>query len=142
MRLEKLIEDLHTIPFLFVGPGLSSRYYHLPNWDDLLKQMVKSFHNNPLAYCSYENDASLKGNEYDVNPVIATHIEKDFNIEWFDNEEIRNLDECYMNKVINGCSPFKAELCNYIKNNSILDKSMIDEITLLQHIAKNSIAEL
>lgn len=140
MTLENLINEFQTIPFLFVGSGLSRRYYHLPNWTDLLKQMIKLFNDDPLAYRRYENNASFKNNEYGMNPAIASLIEEDFNKEWFDNEKIRNLDDCYMKKVLDGCSPFKAEMCYYLKYHSILDVSMKNEVTLFGNVAKKSIA--
>lgn len=103
-------------------------------------QMDKLFKIDPLAYRCYENNASLKKNEYGINPAIASLIEENFNKEWFDNEKIRNLDNYYMKKVLDGCSPFKAEMCYYLKCHSFIDVSMKNEVTLLGNVAKKSIA--
>lgn len=134
--LEQLIESLDTIPFLFVGSGLSRRYYNLPDWTELLKVMVAKLNKDSFAYRSYENRASFEDNQYGINPKIASLIEEDFNKEWFHNSEIRNLDETYMEKVEKGCSPFKAELSYYLKQKSVLCPDLKDEVTLLNNIAK------
>lgn len=46
----------------------------------------------------------------------------------------------YTEKVENGCSPFKAELSYYLKQKSVLCPELKDEVTLLNNIAKKSIA--
>ena len=51
--IEQLIESLDTIPFLFVGSGLSRRYYNLPDWTGLLKVMVDKLNQDSFAYRSY-----------------------------------------------------------------------------------------
>ena len=88
------------------------------------------------------NRASFEDNPYGINPKIASLIEEDFNKEWFHNPKIRNLDETYIEKVENGCSPFKAELSYYLKQKSVLSSDLKDEVTLLNNIAKKSIAEI
>lgn len=113
--IEELIDEFDTIPFLFVGSGLSRRYYNLPNWTGLLKEMVNKFNKDSLAYRAYEDCASFEDNPYGLNPKIASLIERDFNREWFKNPSIRNLDEEYTQKVKEGCSPFKAEVSYYLK---------------------------
>ena len=113
--IEQLIQNLDTIPFLFVGSGLSRRYYNLLDWTGLLKVMVDKLNQDSFAFRSYENRASFEINPYGINPKIASLIEEDFNKEWFRNPAIRNLDETYLEKVEKGCSPFKAEMSYYLK---------------------------
>ena len=140
MTIDELIDSLDTIPFLFIGSGFSKRYYNLPNWTELLKAMVKMFNDDVLAYRSYEDRASFDEQPFGINPKIASLIEKDFDREWFKNPEIRKVDEFYLKKVEEGCSPFKAEICNYIRQNSILLPDSKKEVTLLRNVAKKSIA--
>lgn len=81
--IEQLIESLDTIPFLFVGSGLSRRYYYLPDWIGLLKVMADKLKQDSFAYRSYEDRASFENSPYGINPKIASLIEEDFNKEWF-----------------------------------------------------------
>lgn len=140
ITLDELIEKFNTIPFLFIGSGLSRRYYNLPNWTSLLREMVNKFNQDPYAFRSYEDKASFTDNPYGLNPKIASFIEEDFNKEWFLNPNIRTLNKEYMQKVFDGCSPFKAEMAYYLKQKSILKSEFKDEVTLLNNIAKKSIA--
>ena len=140
ITLDELIEKFNTIPFLFIGSGLSRRYYNLPNWTNLLREMVNKFNQDPYAFRSYEDKASFTDNPYGLNPKIASFIEEDFNKEWFLNPNIRTLNKEYMQKVFDGCSPFKAEMAYYLKQKSILKSEFKDEVTLLNNIAKKSIA--
>ena len=108
--LEQLIKTLDTIPFLFVGSGLSRRYYNLPDWIGLLKVMADKLNQDSFTFRSYEDRASFEDHPYGINPKIASLIEEDFNKEWFRNPEIRSLDEVCTKKVEKGCSLFEAEL--------------------------------
>lgn len=140
MTIDELIDSLDTIPFLFIGSGFSKRYYNLPNWTELLKAMVKMFNDDALAYRSYEDRASFDEQPFGINPKIASLIEKDFNREWFKNPKIRKVDEFYLKKIEEGCPPFKAEICNFIKQNSNLLPDSKKEVALLRNVAKKSIA--
>lgn len=138
--IEELILQMDTIPFLFVGSGFSKRYFHLPDWVSLLKQMTNQINVDEFAYNVYEDEARSQINPYGINPAIATILEKDFNNRWFKDSTIRNLDEHYMSKVKDGCSPFKAEIAQYIMSHSTLDEHYRNEVKLLRNVSKKSIA--
>lgn len=86
--IDELIEGFTTIPFLFIGSGLSRRYYNLPNWTDLLKDMVFKFKSDEFAFISYVQEAKKYDNPYGRNPKIASLIENDFNELWFRDKKM------------------------------------------------------
>ena len=81
--IKEAIQTTGHHPFLFVGSGLSRRYYNLPDWIGLLKVMADKLKQDSFAYRSYEDRASFENSPYGINPKIAPLIEEDFNKEWF-----------------------------------------------------------
>lgn len=138
--IEELISQMDTIPFLFIGSGFSRRYYGLPDWNGLLKHMIKQICSDEFAFQSYVSKAKLKDKKYGLYPAIATVLEADFNKKWFEDPSIRCVDEYYMQKIKDGCSPFKAETAQFIKSNSVLKEIFRDEVKLFGHISKKSVA--
>lgn len=139
-KLNDMISSFETIPFLFIGSGFSKRYFGLPDWTSLLKHMVEQFNDDSFAYRAYEDKATFREHPYGLNPLIASFIEEDFNREWFKNEHIRRVDKEYTQKVLDGCSPFKAEMSYYLRENSKLKEEYKSEVSLLCKVAKKSIA--
>ena len=142
-NLKEIIDNFNTTPFLFVGSGITRRYYDLPSWKGLLEIFISRISNDDFAFASYENKAKeLIRNESELYPKIAELVEKDFNNLWFKNEKgIRSLDEYYSNKVKQeSVSPFKAEVAMYIKNNSNIIAVYKEEIKKLKKISVKSIS--
>ncbi len=142
-NLKEIIDSFNTTPFLFVGSGITRRYYGLPSWKGLLEIFINKISNDEFAFASYENKAKeLIKNENELYPKIAELIEKDFNNLWFRNDRnIRNLDQYYSNKVKQeSVSPFKAEVAMYIKNKSNISTEYIEEIEKLKKLSIRSIS--
>lgn len=142
-NLKEIIDSFTTTPFLFVGSGITRRYYNLPSWKGLLEIFINKISSDEFAFASYENRArELIENENALYPKIAELIETDFNDLWFKNKkDIRTLDKYYSDKVKNeSVSPFKAEIAMYIKNQSIIVPEYTEEIEKLKKLSIKSIS--
>lgn len=75
-----LIEVMECLPILFIGSGLSKRYFEAPNWDELLTIMADE---NPLSrqYAYYKQN-------YNENSTIGSQIAKEYsNWAWGEGKE-------------------------------------------------------
>lgn len=138
--LDDVVAKFNTTPFLFIGSGLTRRYYNLPDWESLLKIFAARINEDTFSYSYYKRQAEEMNCPVGLYPQIADLIEHDFNDLWFNQPSIRKLDEHYLNMVANGTSPFKAEIAMYIKHNSVIIPEYNTEINKLHEISKNSIS--
>ena len=140
MTLQDVVARFNTTPFLFVGSGMTRRYYGLPNWDNLLKHFAEKLDNSRFSYRAYKSQAEEREHSNGVLPMAATLIQHDFENEWYKREELRTLDEKGLLAVENGDSPFKAEVAAYIMKNSVINHDYDIEISKLKNISKQNIA--
>ena len=138
-ELISLVKSFSTTPFLFVGSGLSRRYYNLPDWEGLLKIFCNKVSDDSFSYAKYVNKAQTFDLPAGLLPKVAELIELDFNEKWFSDQNIRKLDDSLLDRVSKGTSPFKAEIAMYIKENSTPSPNLLEEIELLKTISKNHI---
>lgn len=140
MTIEDVINNFNTTPFLFIGSGMSRRYLNLPDWKGLLKHFAESISNDEFAYDSYENRAKTMECKLGIMPKVAELIQQDFDRKWFADEQIRTIDKGLVEEIHKGLSPFKAELAEYIKRQSIVNMDYHDEIDKLAEISEKNIA--
>ena len=57
MKIEDVIADFNTTPFLFIGSGMSRRYLNLPDWKGLLKHFAELISDDEFAYEAYVSKA-------------------------------------------------------------------------------------
>ena len=141
MDLNELVHEFSTTPFLFVGSGFSRRYYNLPDWKGLLSVFAQRLTDDEFSYNKYVAQAeALTVNRENLLPEIAALIMQDFDARWFSEAQFRRLSPHYLEFVRRGQSPFKAEIAQYIANNSSIVPEMKDELTLLKQISSKSLA--
>ena len=135
-ELNLFIKSLPTTPFLFVGSGLSRRYYNLPDWRSLLTHFIDIVTNNdPVGWAKYYQSCS------ENYAKIAEKLEIDFNERWFNDQSIRTLSPKLLNKVIEeNCSPFKAEIASYLMSTASLNPKYEKEIEDLKNLTTRNIA--
>jgi len=136
--LKELFAEIHHLPFLFVGSGLSRRYRGLPDWKGLLEHFAAKIHpGNPLALQIFTGT----GADPDL-PAAASAIEKEFNKLWLSAPEYAVERERHKDSVRNNVSPFKIEVAAYFARSKNItgDKTIEDELALLKNVSKRSIA--
>lgn len=134
--LEKL-KKVENSPFLFVGSGLSKRYFEFEQWDELLDKFSKKSTGNDFQYEIYESEVE-DDPRYGKLPKIAQLLEKDFNLAYYKNpefEEARNKNKDLIKKKV---SPFKIGIADNF-NNIVIDEEN-PEIKLLRKLAIRNIA--
>lgn len=139
-KIVEIVKKFTTTPFLFVGSGLTRRYYNLPDWRGLLEIFARRVKDDDFAYTSYENKAKASNPQAGVYPKVAQLIENDFNEKWFSTPTIRQLDDDFLEAVKAGVSPFKAEIAMYIKTHSEGVGEFAEEVEKLRTISKKSIS--
>lgn len=140
MTIVDVVNRFNTTPFLFVGSGMTRRYYNLPDWRGLLEHFAQEVRKDIFAYSVYENRAKALDCPAGIMPKIAELIQRDYDEKWFYNEVNRLADVDALKNIQNGLSPFKAEIAQYIKQNSIINSVYLDEINKLSEISEKSIS--
>ena len=140
MTIEDIVYKFNTTPFLFIGSGISRRYLNLPDWKGLLKHFAELVYDDEFAYNIFESQAQNLDCKTGLMPKVAELIQKEFDQKWFRDASLRTVDSSTIELIHNGLSPFKAELSNYIQQNSIINDSYKEEIDALSKLSEKSIS--
>lgn len=140
MTVKDIVSKFNTTPFLFIGSGITRRYFDLPDWSGLLKHFADIIGFDEFAYSFYENKAKNMECKAGILPKVAELIQNEYDAKWFTNESIRTLDKEGLKMVQNGLSPFKAEVANYIANKNVVNPIYQEEVNMLVKIAEQSIS--
>ena len=139
MTLDNIIEMFPTTPYLFVGSGLTRRYYGLPSWEELLKHFAGQISEDEFAYNAFVSEAR-EINPDNFMPETASLIQKAYDQLWYSTPQIRTQNAEALAHVRNGVSPFKVEIAEYLKSISNVNPKYYDEIELLKEISVKSIS--
>ena len=131
---KEIVSEFPTIPYLFVGSGISRRYLGLPTWEDLLKHFANKLSSDEYKYQSLKNEADNKLSR------VGSLLEKEFNKKWFADSSMRSQSETVSEFVRKGGSPFKAELAKYIASFSKVNENYSTEIELLKELSAHNLA--
>jgi len=125
-QFKEHLSKFNTYPYLFIGSGLSIRYFNLDSWINLLKSICNELKLNDYSYYA--------SSSYQDFTKIADMMAKDLKEKWWKNEEFSESRKLFKDFTINDESPLKYEICNYIKNKSNITSELnnLKEINLLK----------
>lgn len=139
--LENKLKTFETLPFLFVGAGLSRRYLNTESWEGLLEQYAKTAKKSDFGFQIYKEELKslkLPAGEY---PKMATLIENDFNKKWLHDTDFEKSRERYKKSVLSGTSPFKIEIAEGLKlKQEKLNPEYKEEIELFKDLSSKNIS--
>jgi len=143
-EISAVFDHFKELPYLFIGSGMSMRYYNLPTWENLLRALARRVHpDNPLAYEAYRAAVQVQvAMGHAPLPAIASRIEADFVGLWSSNTQFAHELEPFAPLLKAGVSPFKIAVANHIIENSkrASDQKMADEFSCLKRLGNRSIA--
>jgi len=124
--LVEILNQFETLPFLFVGSGLSRRYIDLDTWEGMLTKYSNVLGKPFSLYRSASNGDLSRAGELLAN---------DFHDYWF---TIKKADEISQNdqNLISRSSPLKIEISNDLRERSTKiknDDKIKEELNLLKH---------
>lgn len=134
MSIEEIFNGFETTPYLFIGSGLSRRYYGLPNWSGLLEHFCAKVSNDNFKFPQLLIETSR---DY---AKIGQRINDEYNKKWFEDPTIRSGCQFVDDQVQNMCSPFKAEIAWFIKNQTEFKQEFNAEIEALKRVLQKNVS--
>lgn len=139
-KLNSIVNKFDTLPFLFVGAGLSRRYLNAQSWEELLEEYAITAKNSEYGYRLYSEELK-KYEDLPVGekPKLATLIENDFNRQWLTDDRYEELRKTHEDKIHAGISPFKIDISNNLLSKSKnVNPDYNEEIELLKNLGNNN----
>lgn len=131
----EIVSTFPTTPYLFVGSGLTRRYYNLPSWKELLQHFCSTLSVEKLKFAAL---ASKFNSDY---AKIGEELEREFNEKWFSDPLFRTKFTIPEEEVTQkNTSPFKIAVCDFIKNRSHATDLYRNEISTLKSITEFNIS--
>lgn len=138
MKIQEFINQYKNHPILFMGTGISLRYYENSyTWDQLLSKLSFELHGDKEAYLNlkYENKNDL--------PQIASILEKRYDeiLKEDRNGKFKFINDIFFEKIENDSQPCRCSrmklYISYLLANLKIKDSKDDEIQALIRAKKN-----
>lgn len=120
------LQKFPSAPFLFIGSGISRRYFGLETWKDILRKFAVDM---PFEYYYSKAGEDL--------PLTASLLVDDFYESWWSSENIEQKRIKYAEFLKKNDSPLKIDISEYIKSKCasvISTEQSIKEIDLIKKI--------
>ncbi|MEI6287670.1 MAG: SIR2 family protein [Bacillota bacterium] len=143
-KIAKLLKKANSLPYVFVGSGMSRRYLHTDSWEELLRDFAKQAAPDFGEHAFNQYADGRRGKDLEGFPGIASAIERDFNRMWFLKNANSADGKLYAEKFNDVFTPFKLEIarkfCNQTLDTVDLSEPLRAEINCLKKAGEKSIA--
>lgn len=125
--LQNCIDALDSAPLLFVGAGISRRYFGLPDWKGLLSQLAKST-GRPVEYYLSAADGDY--------PRAGSLLAEAFHETWWSSPEFEESRSLYKETAARGRElPFKIEVGRFVARGQLTtEKTLLEELEAFKNI--------
>ena len=126
------LSKFRTVPFLFVGAGLSRRYLGTENWEQLLRKYAA------VAGRPYEYYRSTANGDF---PRIASAIAEDLHDRWWTEKQFAQSRAEHATDAIRRESALKIEIARYLRSLSLtaVDAALKPEVDELRRAVVDGI---
>lgn len=130
--LKDILEKSATLPYLFIGSGISRRYLNAPTWEKLLEEMCGWLKlKKPFNFYLSSNNSDL--------PKVAEQMAIDLHEIWWTEERFQKSRATNAKKIRTKTDCLKYEISNYLDNKLKISEKYAEEISLLQSANVNGI---
>ena len=142
VKLGDMLRKADSLPFLFIGSGLSRRYLGLESWDELIRLFAsKAMPGKDFAFELYKNkvdmDNKITGSL--LLPIITKYIEKDFTEFFLTSDEYATLRAENKVNIEKGNSALKIAVARHFKDKEYLFQTpeLNNEVKKLKKLKKH-----
>lgn len=131
-ELKAILEKSPTLPYLFIGSGISRRYLNAPTWEMLLEELCAWLKlKQPFNYYLSSNDSDL--------PKVAEQMAIDLHEIWWTEERFQKSRSINGKKVRTKTDCLKFEIANFLETKLKIAEDLSAEISLLHSVNVNGI---
>ncbi|MGK4059065.1 SIR2 family protein [Loigolactobacillus coryniformis] len=143
--IRTILKEADSLPFLFVGSGMSKRYLNIPTWNDLLAYVASLINPDKYYFAKLERQISdkinKKTNYNQYMTALCDLVQDELNALWYTSNKFVTSRDKYGDLVIkNDVQPIKVEIARYIGSFDNTTPSVTDELNCLKNISSHSIA--
>ena len=135
--IDTCIEEMGCQPILFIGSGMSKRYFQAPNWKELLSEMSNQCPNIKKEFAYYTQSHS---NLIEIGDIFANAFK-----EWAWEEGRENFDKSLFSPDMPPDIYFKTKIAEHLIDltpdsiSNIEDLDLKEEINLIQSIRPHAV---
>ena len=114
MKFLERLENNNEFPIIFIGSGITQRYFEdAPTWDELLQKLWQESSIDTTYFARFDELKKTENTEFNVYTKLAEEIEEKFDLEFYNGKiTLKNLspEQAHKGKI----SPYRCRIAEDI----------------------------